>query len=184
MDPTTVECAKAQYEAARDRYYETKTREDYDAKDWCCQLWEEAQIREIENQKPPDAGIPASSQLTGVEARVCEDIAARQRVGLAKYGCTVEQSPDDMLRHAMHEAYDLSVYLRAEWERRQWQPIETAPESGAVLVCCNRLPDGKPYQSDVYQAWRNPQSIGGWERWTQGFPPTHWMPLPAPPDAR
>ena len=117
-EPTTAEQAKAQYEAARDRYYETKTREDYDAKDWCCQLWEEAQIREIENQKPPDAGIPASSQLTGVEARVCEDIAARQRVGLAKYGCTVEQSPDDMLRHAYEESLDLCVYLRAEIERR------------------------------------------------------------------
>ena len=55
---------------------------------------------------------------TGIEARVCEDIAARQRVGLAKYGVSVEDSPDDMLRHAYHEALDLSVYLRAELERR------------------------------------------------------------------
>jgi hypothetical protein len=56
---------------------------------------------------------------TGVEARVCADIAARQRVGIAKYGVTVEQSPDDMLRHAYEEALDLSVYLKAEIERRQ-----------------------------------------------------------------
>jgi hypothetical protein len=56
---------------------------------------------------------------TGVEARVCADIAARQRVGIAKYGCTVEKSPDDMLRHAYEEALDLAVYLKAEIERRQ-----------------------------------------------------------------
>ena len=56
---------------------------------------------------------------TGVEARVCEDIAARQRLGIAKYGCTVEQSPDDMLRHAYEEALDLAVYLKAELERRK-----------------------------------------------------------------
>ena len=56
---------------------------------------------------------------TGVEARVCEDIAARQRLGIAKYGCTVEQSKDDMLRHAYEGALDLAVYLKAELERRQ-----------------------------------------------------------------
>ena len=55
---------------------------------------------------------------TGVEARVCEDIAERQRLGIAKYGRTVEQSTDDMLRHAYEEALDLAVYLRAEIERR------------------------------------------------------------------
>lgn len=55
---------------------------------------------------------------SGVEARVCQDIAARQRVGIAKYGVTVEQSPDDMLRHAYEEAMDLAVYLKAELERR------------------------------------------------------------------
>ena len=59
-----------------------------------------------------------SESPTGVEARVCEDIAARQRLGIAKYGCTVEQSPDDMLRHAYEEALDLAVYLRAEMDRR------------------------------------------------------------------
>lgn len=55
---------------------------------------------------------------TGVESRVCEDIAARQRLGIAKYGVTVEQSPDNMLQHAYEEALDLAVYLRAEIERR------------------------------------------------------------------
>ena len=56
---------------------------------------------------------------TGIEARVCADIAARQRIGIAKYGCTVEQSPDDMIQHAYEEALDLAVYLKAEIEKRK-----------------------------------------------------------------
>ena len=67
----------------------------------------------------PDGYIDAlASSATGVEARVCEDIAARQRLGIAKYGCTVEQSGDDMNRHAYEEALDLAIYLKAEIERR------------------------------------------------------------------
>ncbi len=58
-------------------------------------------------------------QPTGIEARVCADIAARQRLGIAKYGCTVAESKDDMLQHAYEEALDLAVYLKAEIERRQ-----------------------------------------------------------------
>ena len=60
-----------------------------------------------------------SDQPTGIEAHVCADSAARQRIGIAKYGCTVQQSKDDMLRHAYEEALDLAVYLKAEIERRQ-----------------------------------------------------------------
>lgn len=62
----------------------------------------------------PAKGQPA----TGIESQVCADIAARQRLGIAKYGVTVEKSPDDMLRHAYEEALDLAVYLKAEIERR------------------------------------------------------------------
>jgi len=60
-----------------------------------------------------------NDQPTGIEARVCADIAARQRIGIAKYGCTVAESKDDMLRHAYEEALDLAVYLKAEIERRK-----------------------------------------------------------------
>ena len=60
-----------------------------------------------------------SESPTGVEVRVCQDIAARQQVGIRKYGVTVEKSPDDMLRHAYEDALDFAVYLKAEMERRQ-----------------------------------------------------------------
>jgi hypothetical protein len=51
----------------------------------------------------------------GTEARVCEDIASRQRLGVAKYGVTVEQSDEKFkawLQHAYEEALDMAVYLR------------------------------------------------------------------------
>jgi len=52
---------------------------------------------------------------TGTEARVCADIAARQLLGIAKYGTTVENNPlsrEEWLQHAYEEALDLAVYLR------------------------------------------------------------------------
>ena len=62
------------------------------------------------------------STPTGIEKQVCDDIAARQQLGIKKYGCTVAQSPDDMLVHAYQEALDLAVYLKAEIERRKNAP--------------------------------------------------------------
>lgn len=52
---------------------------------------------------------------TGTEARVVEDIASRQRVGLNKYGVSVQDSPESrqqFLRHAYEESLDLPIYLR------------------------------------------------------------------------
>jgi hypothetical protein len=51
----------------------------------------------------------------GTEARVCQDIAARQAKGLAKYGVTVENNPlslKEWLQHALEECYDQAIYLK------------------------------------------------------------------------
>jgi len=58
-------------------------------------------------------------QPTGIEAQVCADITARQRIGIAKYGVTVEQSADDMLRHAYEETLDKAVYLKRAIEEME-----------------------------------------------------------------
>ena len=58
------------------------------------------------------------SKPTGIEQLVCDDIAARQRLGILKYGRTVAESPDDMLQHAYEEALDLAIYLKAEITKR------------------------------------------------------------------
>lgn len=62
----------------------------------------------------------ANTEPTGVEDRVCQDIAERQRLGLAKYGVEVEHNPlrlREWLQHAYEECLDQAVYLRAAIER-------------------------------------------------------------------
>ncbi len=52
---------------------------------------------------------------TGIEKIVCEDIARRQKLGIAKYGMTVATNPAHLrewLQHAYEESLDKSIYLR------------------------------------------------------------------------
>lgn len=56
-----------------------------------------------------------SRSASDVELEVCEDIKARQRRGIAKYGTTVAANPlsqREWLTHAYEEALDLAVYLK------------------------------------------------------------------------
>lgn len=65
----------------------------------------------IDRPRPP---------ATGTEARVCADIAARQALGLRKYGLTVEANPltfRHWLQHGYEEALDLAIYLRRAMEQ-------------------------------------------------------------------
>lgn len=52
--------------------------------------------------------------MTGTERRVCELIAKRQQLGIAKYGTTVADNPLSLrqwLQHALEETLDKAVYL-------------------------------------------------------------------------
>lgn len=63
---------------------------------------------------------PAAPAPTGTEARVCADIAARQALGLKKYGTTVEGNPLSLrawLQHAYEETLDQAIYLRRSIEQ-------------------------------------------------------------------
>ena len=54
------------------------------------------------------------ARVTGTEARVCELIAARQRLGIAKYGTTVASNPLSLrqwLMHSLEEKLDDAVYM-------------------------------------------------------------------------
>lgn len=51
----------------------------------------------------------------GIEAKVCADIEARQRLGMSKYGVSVENNPlslREWLEHAYQECLDQAIYLR------------------------------------------------------------------------
>lgn len=51
----------------------------------------------------------------GTEARVCADIAARQALGLSKYGTSVERNPLPLrawLQHQYEELLDAAIYTK------------------------------------------------------------------------
>jgi hypothetical protein len=75
-----------------------------------------------------------------------------------------------------------------------WQPIETAPTDGRWLMLF--VPDEIPEQVVGYWGWTDlPKDHEDfWEGWLyadeilsnhvpEGPAPTHWMPLPEPPEA-
>lgn len=67
----------------------------------------------------------------------------------------------------------------------QWQPIETAPKDGSEVdlwTANGRVPDAKwNAKRSRWEEW----GLGGFEQMTWvdvDYPPTHWMPLPNPPE--
>lgn len=57
--------------------------------------------------------------IKGTEKSVCDDIAARQRLGIAKYGTTVSEnklSINEWLQHAYEECLDQAIYLKRAME--------------------------------------------------------------------
>lgn len=114
-----------------------------------------------------EEGAKAYPPATGVEAMVCEsirkavhpdmaermcaEIASRQRLGVKKYGTTLEDNHASLrvrLRHALEEALDLMVYAR--WGARvgevwryellalEKQQIETAANLIAMIDAVSR----------------------------------------------
>lgn len=75
---------------------------------------------------------------TGIEAKVCADIARRQQAGIAKYGTSVAANRLPLkawLQHAYEEALDLAIYLH-----RALEEIESPapPPPGQCFVCGSR----------------------------------------------
>ncbi len=51
------------------------------------------------------------SEVSGTEARVCQFIASRQQLGLAKYGTSVEANPLSLLEWLRHQKCELADAL-------------------------------------------------------------------------
>jgi hypothetical protein len=69
----------------------------------------------MNNATTPATPTPSFAAASGIEVMVCEDIAARQRLGIAKYGTTVMSNSAGLLewmQHAYEECLDQAVYLR------------------------------------------------------------------------
>lgn len=64
-----------------------------------------------------------------------------------------------------------------------WQPIETAPKDGTDIVLYHRLWEGYVRHGCCRDGvWIAECGKTGW--YAVGIPPSHWMPLPEPPDAK
>jgi hypothetical protein len=71
---------------------------------------------------------------TGTEARMCADIARRQRMGLAKYGTTVADNPLHLrawLQHSYEELLDAAIYTRRAIDELDARAPSTPTTPGA-----------------------------------------------------
>jgi len=72
--------------------------------------------------------------------------------------------------------------------RSGWQPIETAPRDGSMVLVNDTTPGWTPWvaahylDGDEWQGWVYDDSVGA-DNNPLGPRPTHWMPLPAAPKA-
>lgn len=66
--------------------------------------------------------------VKGTEARVCNEIAKRQELGIAKYGQTVAENPlslREWLQHAYEECIDQAIYLKRAIEEIDKPVVES-----------------------------------------------------------
>ncbi len=92
---------------------------------------------------------------------------------------------------------EVAKYLEREQHRRtavsEWQPIETAPKDGRWVLVYGGKSVHDPQDGSrafeckcdtVIQAFQN--LSGEWEGMADGwtYRPTHWMPLPPPPEEK
>ena len=76
----------------------------------------------------------------GTEARICTEIAARQQMGINKYGTTVAENPlslREWLVHAKQEAIDQAIYLQRAIEEIDAQQARQAGNPEGWHACGN-----------------------------------------------
>jgi len=169
--------------------YETELGALAVAKGFCMSSAGAIRVREI----LPESD---SSKPHGIEAQVCEDIASRQRTGMAKYGVSVAANPLELrqwLNHLYEELLDASVYLKRAMAENDAKPPVAPPtpafNTSALWSALPRwaryagmLPDGRWIAFEVL-----PKAIK--DRWVIPLyeeEPTHWQYIPdiyAPPRA-
>jgi len=78
----------------------------------------------------------------------------------------------------LREALEGSIEIEEARERVTWRPIETAPWTSETILISGRYPNGLTYVETSFR-----HVGGGHFNGRKIDPPTHWMPLPTPPEA-
>lgn len=109
---------------------------------------------------------------------------------IQRYGCfaVLQAAKDgDYVKHDDHQ--QAVATLEAKVGRLQWQPIETAPKDGTRVLLYANLRRASLSGHDLDKDYGYWIVLGSWEAeyglWVDGSQcnplPTHWMPLPEPP---
>jgi hypothetical protein len=90
-------------------------------------------------QRPGDQPLPIQNERQSIQDLVIEDIEARKKVGLERYGTLLQaDNGRDSLRDAYEEALDLTCYLRQAIEERDVLKILGFPVGLTCLIeTCN-----------------------------------------------
>ena len=80
---------------------------------------------------------------------------------------------------------DEHAAMIADRAARDWQPIDTAPRDGRMILtygCTHgKTDEGEPPTFRLSSWWGRPGKYQGWYTFpTGGHEPTHWQPLTAP----
>lgn len=88
----------------------------------------------------------------------------------------IEALPEDAVTGVI--IYASQAVREALATKSEWMPIETAPplHKQVLLINVGNRPN---YVTDQYVGWLT--MSGDYARWPHPFPPSHWMPTPAPP---
>ncbi|MDD0837893.1 hypothetical protein PSQ40_04845 [Curvibacter sp. HBC61] len=101
-----------------------------------------------------------SHHPTGTEARVCELIAQRQALGIAKYGQTVAENPlslRDWLQHQLEELLDAAVYAQRAIE--QLDQMDSERNDAALAKARAMVRNAITLRTKVLTGTISPQSM-------------------------
>ena len=146
--------------------------------------WEahDVYIKAITTQ-PSTAHIEAYVEQK-LKERMGEPVAWRDPSNISpEQGCTYQKAVSEAWPHIYTQAlYAIEADVLAKqkqqtWDAERWQPIETAPKAGEVVLV-SYICNGQLYWAEAakqkFRVWFRPtgQAVNQ---------PTHWMPLPNPP---
>lgn len=120
-----------------------------------------------------------------LSAALCEDGGYEVRYTDSRFPCIVFVGRGNTVKQAEARVMDkLAVHMAEQGSTScaEWQPIETAPKDGTRIIVSKV---NGPVWCNVN--WRH--MIRKPDRWDSfvgavPFEPTHWMPLPEPPDTK
>lgn len=130
--------------------------------------WSEAHDKEKLERLVAEAEI---RRLSAIIARAAELVARGEPIP------RVRKFDNDVHERIIEEWINYARALAMVVAQRDWEPIDTAPKDGTLLLLLIKGTCG-PDVGHWFQATNN----GWWTSHTMPVEPTHWIPIPTPPN--